>query len=243
MIAGQIGEDPRGKAATPEAIKGKRVRTAFQNRVRAARPNDFGKEAVQVERFGRSGFRGIGFVRGAIFDGAKEAAAQAGGVNNGIEKKARGGLAVGSGDSDELQLVPRMAVEVRGNNRQRLARIWCMQPSHGSGKWLRRYFGVLGLRLQRLAALRGGRHFADDGHCSALDGGADEAIAIRLFAANGDKNRTGRGLATVVDDRGDFRLGTCQRLVHPSTRDQFLQFHSRACKYRTPTKCAQFCRG
>ena len=243
MITGQICEDARSKTTAPKAIKGKRVRTAFQNGVGAACPNDFGKEALQVERFGRSGSRGIGFARGAIFDGAKEAAIETGGMNDGVQKKARGGLAVGSCDSDELQLVRRTAVEVCSNDRQRLARIRHVQPSDGSRKSLRRDFCVVGSRVQRLAALCGGRHFADDGRCAALCGSADEAIAVRLFAAYGDKKRTGPSLATVVNDRRDLRLGVYQRPLDRSTRYQFLQFHSSVCKYRTPTKCAQFCGG
>src|SRR5713101_12989 len=102
MVARQIREDGRSKAAAPETIESERMRTAFQNRMRAARPNDFGKEALQVERFGRGGFRGISFEWGAVFDRAEEPTAQTGGVNDGVQKKARGGLAVCSGDSDEL---------------------------------------------------------------------------------------------------------------------------------------------
>src|SRR4029077_8068418 len=112
MIARQIGENGNGKAAAPKTIEGQRVRTAFQNRVRAARPDDFGKETLQIERFGRGGSGRIGFERRAIFDGAEKTAPQTGGADDRIEQKTRGGLAIRSGNSSELQLVGGTPVKV-----------------------------------------------------------------------------------------------------------------------------------
>src|SRR5260370_16211492 len=171
MIARQIRENGRGKTAAPKAIERQGMRAAFENGMSASSSNDLREKTLQVERLGRGGFRWIGFQRSAVFDGAEEAAAQTGGVNDGIEQKARGGLAVGSGDSDKLQLFCGMLVKVCGNNRECFARIRHLHPRHRSCDYGQRC--LLALPAPYLAALYVRGCLANDGACSALHSSGD----------------------------------------------------------------------
>src|SRR5260370_1460644 len=132
-----------------------------------------------------------------------------------------------------------MLVKVCGNNGECFAGIRHLHPRHRSCDWGQRC--ILALRAQHLAALYERRCLANDGACSALHSSGDEPITVVLLPANRDEKRTGRSLATVVNDRGNLRLGGYQRPLRPSTRDPLLQFHATGCKYRTPANPAQVC--
>ena len=128
-------------------------------------------------------------------------------MDDGIEQKAGGGLAVGAGDADQLQPVRGAIVKICGDGGQRFARIGHLYPRNGGGQGRRQClfaldqsglgFGSVWRCVGRAQGLRGNgwrRQFAHDGRRAALDGGGDEPVAIRLFAVDGDKKRTSRGL-------------------------------------------------
>src|SRR5580704_15187386 len=133
-----------------------------------------------------------------------------------------------------------MAVEVCRDSREGFARIRHFHPRGGGRQCYRVALYVSRLRVRRKAAQSWNRHLADDGGCAAIEGGGNKVIAVGFLAPNGDKKRGSRGLATIVNDRGDFRLGIYQRPSRRSTRDQFPQFHSTARKYRPLSSRAQF---
>ena len=189
MVAREIGEDGGGEPATPQAIQRQRVRTGFQHGVRAAGVNDLGEKALQVQRFRRGGGGRTRCSRRAIDDGAEEAALVAGGAHDRIDQEARGGLAVGAGDADQLQASPR---DGRKNWRRSMASALrasvAREPQRIASA--RRAVAPVSKTARPMPAWRR-RHFADDRARAARDGVGDKPIAIGDFAVDGHEQRAG----------------------------------------------------
>ena len=134
----------------------------------------------------------------AVRDRAEQAAADAGGLEDRREQIRRRRLAVGAGDADDLHLAARMAVERRGEQRQREPRVLDDRPRH------------VDVRRAPAARRRRRRRRARSPACA-------NAVPSACWPLSATNTWPGVDRARVVGDAGDDadgRLGA-QRVVRP----------------------------
>src|SRR5581483_6435705 len=126
------------------------------------------------------------------FDRSEKAHRLFEGAESAVQQKGCGGLAVRSRDADELDLRVRLSIEGPRCQGQ-----GAPDPLHANP--LR---GKLG----------GSLAFAHDSEGPALQGGADEVVAIGLFSSNGKEERSRLDATGVVGKGVNLQGRVCTRL-------------------------------
>ena len=182
MVARKIGENRHGKRASPQTVHRERVRTGFEDRVRASGANHVRQKTLQVERF-RSGVgRGARFAHQAMANRAEQADFTARGAKNRVHQIGRRRLAVGPGHANEFQHLGGTPKIICRGDGQRLARI--------------RQLGSTEIRGKRL----GTRLLAGNGDGSPRNGIRDKLIPVGFFSADGNKQRARLHFAAVIGE-------------------------------------------
>src|SRR5690242_15024205 len=103
MVAREIGEAGGMEVHRINAAEVERMRGGFERSVRAARSEQLGEHAEQVERF-RRGVHGGQYTAGKmIFDGANQRSDSSGGAQHGVEQHRGGSLSIRAGNGRERQ--------------------------------------------------------------------------------------------------------------------------------------------
>ncbi len=183
VVLGQVGERAHAKAQPGHPVHRQRRARHLHDRVAAAGIGHGSKGPVEDARRRRGVRRVDGAPAEAVADGAQHAGRRARRLEDRLEQEGDGGLAVGSGDADQLQPVGRVAGHPRHQHAERLGAVGDDHLRH------------VGVDLV----------LGDHGDGAALDRAGDEAVAVGA-ARDGDEQRALAGLARVVDHGGHLRV-------------------------------------
>ncbi len=114
MVAGQVGENRRTKLKTEHALLVDSVRTHFHDRLTAAGIAHLRQHAVDVEGLGGGLERGNRANAKIVVDRSEQTDALVA-VEEVLDEMRDGGLAVGSGDADDLHVAVGKLVEPLGH--------------------------------------------------------------------------------------------------------------------------------
>src|SRR5205807_7426588 len=172
VILREVGEDADVEFNTADTLLFERVRADFHDASLAVSAQHLRHHLLDFERLGRGALRRNDALADLVSHRANQAAVNSRGFHNLFHHESHGGLAVRAGDTNDPQLFAWMLVVSRGHTSQSFARI-------GN-------FDFCGA-LRDEAVL-----FADDRRRAAVDGGADEAVSIRLLSWHGHKDHSRR---------------------------------------------------
>src|ERR1700735_337664 len=188
MIARKVCEDSYGKVASPHSFHRERVRAYFQHCVRSASVANFGKHLLQIQRF-RRGIYGLTAAPWSfIASRADTSGCKTRDVQYGIDEKSCGRLPICPSDSDKLQRVSRVPVEIRSRQRQ--------SATFRAGD----YFYPVDARLY----FRRPRLRTRNSNGSAFDGVDDKLVAVRLASRQSKEQSALRHLPAIACDRKDI---------------------------------------
>ena len=140
MVARKIRENCHRKRASPQTVHRERMRTGFENGVRASGADHVRQKALQVERF-RSGVgRGARLAHQPMANRAEQADFATRGAENRVHQVGRRRLAVCPGHANELQNLGGMPKIICRGDCQCLARVRDLDPGkfrgNCPGHWL-----------------------------------------------------------------------------------------------------------
>ncbi len=208
VVAGEIGEDRRGKVAAPNAIEGQSVRTGLHDGVGTAGIANFREKGLQIDGFGRGVRSGNAAHRRVIGDGAKQTRLCAGSFDDGVDQRSCRGLAIGAGDRDQLQCFRRTTEKIGGGYGKGLARLFHLNP-----------FG-------NASPVSGSRRGAQNGLCAANDGIPSIHISIGGHALNSDEQGARLHLAGVMRNLRNQEFARGRRREQSDSLEQRIQGHS-----------------
>ena len=183
MIAGQVREHAGGERDAIDPAQRQRMRRHLHRAGAALSIDHFAQKLLDVGRFGRRTRRFTDLAADAIGDGPEDAAADAGRVEDRRDEIRRRRLAVGAGDADHPHLAAGIAIERRGQHREREPCVRDDRPRNGDA----------GRR----------RLLGHDGRRAALDRLPGERRAVGVLPLERDEHLAGRHGARVVRDAGD----------------------------------------
>ena len=193
VVLRQVGKHPHREAYPRHAVQHERMAGHLHHHVRAAGVRHLPEELLQLVALGR-GALGVDELRADhVAVGADEAHfGVARDLQQQLQQIGRGRLAVGAGDADDRHLRGRVAEEVAGHQRQRLAAVL---HQHIGDIRLRRGFAYGALRAEA-----GGRGYV--------------LVPVGLKAAYGHERRPRRGPAGVVADVAELQLHVRAHFLH-----------------------------
>ena len=187
MILGQVREGHDLKRHTVNAVVAQRLAADLQHAVVDARVQHFAEQAVQLKAFGRRVGGSLVYARDVDTVGADVGAGQPGLSHDGGGQQGGRRLTLGTGDTDEVQLVGGVAVEVRADDGQRRAGV-VSDDLHSVGGQVERMLD-------------------EEGAAAVLIGACGVGVAVQPRADQADEQRPGRSLAGVIGNRGNVSVG------------------------------------
>ena len=188
VIAGKVGEDPRGEAQAVEAALVQAVGAGLHDHTGHPAPQHGGEGRLEVDRSRRGQRARGGFDRASRpIEGAQ--GPDAPGVARVVEQvphqRRGGGLAVGPGDAHQREAGPRVAVPGAAHHEGGAAAVLHHHAGHGDAVW----------------------PLHDHGRRPPRHGVGHEAVPVGLGAAHRDVDHAGRDRATVGGDAREGRRG------------------------------------
>ena len=185
VVVRDVREEGSCEVQTTDAALHDAVRRHLHKAVVATHLNHFGKQCIERNRIGRGMRRGHYATVDTILDRREQTHTVAQRAKHLVEQRYGRGLAVGTGDTDQLQLLRGSVVEVRRHR------------AHHGGRILNHHVA------DTLAQLLG-QLLADNRHCALLNRTRDVGVTIGRRSHYGKEHRSLGYAARVESQRANL---------------------------------------